>query len=60
MTARKATPLSAAIARRDWESASLYVLVAMARALRQAPTATLDDLVAVLVDARDGYDAHEA
>lgn len=60
MTAPKATPLAAAIARRDWERASLYVLVAMARALRQAPASTLDDLVAVLVDARDGDDARKA
>jgi hypothetical protein len=43
-----ATRLGRAIERCDWERAALYALLAVARAMRERPDATLDDLLAVL------------
>jgi len=56
MTRRRPQPpaLTLAIERNDWERASLLLLIALAEAVRRAPAATIDDLLAAL-DA-DGSD----
>ena len=57
MTRPTSTPtmLERAIDRRDWEAAALYAVLIFTRALRDAPEATLDDVLAVLtpVEERD-------
>jgi hypothetical protein len=47
------TPLEHAIERQDWERAALYALLALARALRDTPDATIDDLLASLTASAD-------
>ncbi|MEX0750495.1 MAG: hypothetical protein WD359_06765 [Dehalococcoidia bacterium] len=47
------TGLARAIKRRDWDAAALYALLALARAIEDAPEATLDDLLAALTLTED-------
>jgi len=56
MTSRQ-DPLAAAIRRREYERVALYLALAVARAARQAPPGTIDDVLALL--ARDRREARD-
>jgi hypothetical protein len=44
----RATPLAAAIRRKEWERAALLLLIGLLEAARNAPSGTIDDVLAML------------
>lgn len=48
--------LAAAVERRDWEAAAVFLLLGFMRAARDIPDATLEDLVAALADTPEDRD----
>lgn len=44
----RATPLAAAIRRKEWERAALLLLIGLMEAARNAPPGTIDDVLTLL------------